>query len=108
MAVKELKREEWQPYFNSFYKSFLKDDQPEYAEIRILSDVVGAQPETSWLVLQGISFDPKDDTLDIRLENLNRTIWHPRHIYVDEDDSGWVTSMEVIADDGTKDIIELR
>lgn len=108
MAVKELARDEWQSYFNDFYKKFLKDEQPEYAEVRVLSEETGAQPETRWLVLQGISFDPREDALDIRLESLNRMIRHPRHIYVDEDDSGWITSMQVIAGDGTKDIIELR
>lgn len=108
MAVKEIEKKDWQSYFDSFYTKYLKDDQPEYAEIRVLSDESGAQPETSWLLLEGISFDPKDDVLDIRVEKLNRMIWHPRCIYVDEHENSWITSMEVIGVDGTKDIIELR
>ena len=108
MAVKELNKTEWQPFFDTFYKKFLKDDQPEYAEIRVLSNELGAQPETGWVVLQGISFDPKGDTLDIRVEDLNRMIWHPAKIYIDEYEDGWITSMEIVEADGTKDIIELR
>lgn len=108
MAVKELNRKKWQPFFDKFYKQYLKDTQPEYAEIRVLSNESGAQPETGWLVLNGISFDPKGDTLDIRVEELNRMIWHPSKIYVDEEENGWITSMEIIEQDGTKNIIEIR
>lgn len=108
MAVKELKKKQWQSFFDQFYKRYLKDAQPEYAEIRVLSDESEAQPETGCLVLKGISFDPKGDTFDIRVEDLNRMIWHPSQIYVDEEENGWITSIEIIEQDGTKNIIEIR
>lgn len=108
MAVKEISKSDWQSFFDTFYKKFLKDEQPEYAEIRVLSNESGAQPQTGWLVLQSMSFDPKGDTLDIKVEDLNRMIWHPSKIYVDEYEDGWITSLEIVEADGTKDIIELR
>lgn len=108
MAVKKLERSEWQTFFDTFSKNFLKDDQPEYAEIQILSEDMGAQPETGWLVLEGITYDSGDDLLDIKVENLDRMILHPSEIYVDEDTGGWITSMEIVERDGTKDIIEIR
>lgn len=108
MAVKKLDRGEWQSFFDTFSKKFLKDDQPEYAEIQVLSESLGAQPETRWLILEGITYNPKDDLLDIRVEDLDRMILHPTEIYVDEDMGGWITSMEIVEKDGTKDIIEIR
>jgi len=108
MAVKKLDRRDWKDFFDTFSKKYLKDKQPEYAEIQILSETVGAQPETSWLILEGITYNPKDDLLDIKLEDLDRMILHPSEIYVDEDTDGWINSMEIVEQDGTKDIVEIR
>ncbi|MDX1639813.1 MAG: DUF5335 family protein [Balneolaceae bacterium] len=108
MAVRKINRSDWQSFFDTFSKKFLKDDQPEYAGIQILSEDIGAQPETGWLPLEGITYNPKDDLLDIRVEQLDRMILHPSEIYVDEDSQGWITSLEIVEKDGTKDIIEIR
>lgn len=108
MAVKKIEKIDWQEYFDTFAKLFLKDDQPEYIGIQILSNEFGTQPETSWVPLEGISYDPKGNLLDVKVENLNRMILDPLEIFVDEDENGWIHSMEIIERDGTKDIIEIR
>lgn len=108
MPIVEIEQKDWQSYFDSFSRRFLKDKQPEYAEIRVLSKSMGMQPETQWLPLEGISFSPREGLLDIRLEQLDHRIWHPIRIFVDQESDGWITSMEVEQEDGTKDIIELR
>ncbi|MDX1638115.1 MAG: DUF5335 family protein [Balneolaceae bacterium] len=108
MAVKKIDKTEWLTYFDNFSKNFLKDTQPEYAEIRVLSGEMGVQPETGWTLLKGISYDPKDDVLDISVDKLTRLIFHPAEINVEQDQNGWVTSIEVTETDGTKDIIEIR
>lgn len=108
MAIKQIDREHWQTFFDSFSQKFLKDEQPEYAEIRVLSSDSGAQPQTQWLVLEGITYNKKEDLLDIRVEDLNRMILNPSEIYVDQDPDGWISSVEIVEGDGTKDIIEIR
>lgn len=108
MAVLKLDKKEWAVYFDTFSKKFLKDEQPEYVEIRVMSEEIGVQPETQWTLLKGISYDPKGDVLDVSVDQLNRRIFHPTEIYVDEEDNGWLTSIEVVEQDGTKDIIEIR
>lgn len=108
MAIKRLEKKEWQKYFDSFSKNFLKDKQPEYAVIRVLTAYLGMQPATQWMLLKGITYDAKGDLLDIHLENFNRLIRHPSEIYVHEESNGWLSSFEVIQSDGTKDIIETR
>lgn len=108
MSIKKIVKKEWKDYFDKFSKRFLKDEQPEYADIKILSQESGAQSETTWLILEGITYDPHDNVLDIKVEDLDRMIVNPMEIYVDEDENGWINSMEVIERDGTKDIIEIR
>ncbi|WP_138429836.1 DUF5335 family protein [Fodinibius saliphilus] len=108
MAIKEIEKKEWGEYFNSFSKKYLKDEEPEYVEIRVLSDSMGAQQATTWVLLKGITYDAKGDLLDIRLEDSSHIIHKPKEIYVTENKDGWILNLEVIQEDGTKDIIETR
>jgi hypothetical protein len=107
MAIKKIEKSEWQNYFDTFSKTFLRDIQPEYAEIQVLSSESGIQPKSGWLPLEGITYEPKKGTLNIMVENIDHLILHPVEIYVD-DDKGWITSMEITQQDGTKEIIEIR
>ncbi|WP_445664688.1 DUF5335 family protein [Fodinibius sp. AD559] len=108
MPIREIEKEEWQNYFDAFSKKYLKDEEPEYVEITVLDDSAGAQLESHWMPLRGITFDDKNDLLEIELDKLKRLIRHPEKIYVDEADNGWLLSLEVVQRDGTKDIIETR
>ncbi|MCW9705880.1 DUF5335 family protein [Fodinibius salsisoli] len=108
MSIRKIEKKEWQEYFNSFSKKFLKDEQPEYAEVRILNKSMGVQPETQWTLLKGVTYDKKGDVLEIQLEKLNRMVHHPQEIYVDEADDGWLLSFEIVQNDGTRNIIETR
>lgn len=67
----------------------------------------GAQPETSWLPLDGISYDRKKDLLEVLVEDFDPLALHPKEIYADEMGEE-VLSIEVIRQDETKEIIELR
>jgi uncharacterized protein YuzE len=108
MPINEIAKDQWQNRFDGFSKQFLTDEQPEYAEIHILSERSGALEETKWLPLEGISYDPRKDILSIKLEDIEHMIEKPAQIYIDEDAGGWINSMEIIDEEGTKNIIELR
>ncbi len=107
MAIRKLGKEEWTGFFNRFSRPLVTGRSIEYAEIRILSDDDGAQQETGWVPLKGISYDAHGDTLDVAVNNLDHLIAHPKDIFVDEFDDT-VACLEVVRMDGTKDIIELR
>jgi len=107
MAVKKLEKEEWENYFNNFSRKFIKDKKTEYAEIRVLSIESGDQPETQWIPLLGISYDDKDDLLEIAVDKLDHLIYHPDEIFVDEN-GDIITSLQITKKDGEKQIIELR
>lgn len=108
MAVKKIEKDDWKKYFDVFSQKCRKNHRTNYTEIRVLTEEAGTQPETQWMRLQGINYDPKDDLLDINVENFTRLILHPQVIFVDDDSSDTLTSMEVIEKDGTKDIVEIR
>lgn len=108
MAIKKLDTNQWDPYFRDFSKELIGEGRTDYAEIRVFSRDIGAQQETRWLPLQGITYDSKDNLLEITVDGLDHLIYEPREIYVDETTEGILTSMEVIRSDGTTEVIEVR
>src|SRR5688500_15080725 len=107
MSIRSLPREEWSAYFDRFSKT--KDDagRVDYAEIRVFSPEIGAQQETSWVPLQGLTYDAKDDLLEVTVPGLDHLVAHPTAIHVDEA-AGRLNSFEVVRRDGTREIIEIR
>jgi hypothetical protein len=107
MAIRSLPRDEWGPYFDRFSKS--KDDagRVDYAEIRVFSSDMGAQKETSWVPLQGLTYDPHGDLLEVIVPGLDHLVAHPTSINVEEA-NGRLDSLEVTRKDGTREIIEIR
>lgn len=107
MAIRQLPREEWSEYFDSFSKAKDVAHRVDYAEIRIFSPEIGAQPQTSWLPLDGLTYDRKDDRLDVFVKGIDHLITHPKAIFVDES-NGRLDSIEVSRDNGSYEVIELR
>lgn len=108
MAIRKIEKKDWQKYFDTFSKSYLKDNQPEYAAIQILSNLSGVQPESGWLPLEGITYDARSEMLNIKLEDLDHMVSNLSEIYVDEDADGWINSIELKNSDGSKEIIQIR
>lgn len=108
MESQKISKQEWQKYFDLFSVKYLKDKQPEYIEVQVLSEDMGAQHEITWTPLKGITYDPKSDILEIQIDKLDHLISHPEEIYVNEEDNGWLTGMMVVRRDGEKSIIDIR
>ena len=106
--AKKIHKKDWQKYFDTFSHKFLKDKQPEYIEIQVMSEQIGVQPGTSWTILKGITYDPKSDILEIQVDKMDHMISHPEEIYVEEVEDGWVTGMQVTQRGGERNIIDIR
>jgi len=108
MAIKKLDKGEWQRFFDRLSKDLMTSREVEYAEVRVFSPEIGAQKATSWLPLEGITYDTKDDLIDLAVPNLDHMIYHPTEIFIDEASDGVLCSMEILRRDGTKEVVELR
>jgi hypothetical protein len=76
-------------------------------EIEATSMKFGDQIEQEWIQLLGITYDHKDDLIEILVEGLDHLIHKPREVWVDHGVIGLV-SMEVVDADDVKQIIRLR
>jgi hypothetical protein len=104
MATVKLDKGVWQTYFDRISKLVVG----KQAEIEVAALNIGDQIEAEWVPLLGITYDPKNDLVEVLVEGLDHLIRHPSDIYVDQEPSGLLTSMEVIDADDVRQIIRLR
>lgn len=107
MPIHKLDKADWASYFAHVSSGLVRGKRVDYVEIRVHSPEIGAQVESRWLPLRGITYDRKNDLLDVAADGLGHLIYKPETIYVEEDDRGLVR-MEVIRADGTQELIEIR
>jgi hypothetical protein len=103
MTVRKLERREWRPYLDRVSNGLVG----KRAEIEVASLALGSQILAEWLALSGITYDPKDDIVEIALDGVDHLINGPQEIYVDEGPLG-VASVEIIDAAGVRQIVKLR
>ena len=103
MRTLKLERSEWQRYFDQVAKGL----PSMRVGMSILGDEIGAQLETEDSALLGMSYDSKDEVFEIATSSVSHRVERPTEIYVHEK-AGTLSSVEVVAQDGTKQIVELR
>lgn len=103
MATHRLESAVWQSYFNRV--SRILGGKP--AEIETASLKLGARIGREWTPLNGLVYDPKDDTFEVVTDDLDHLIQHPQDIYVDETGTT-LRSVEIIDAQGNHQIVRLK
>lgn len=103
MTTRKLESAEWQRYFDEVAKHL----PSMRVGVSILGEDIGVQPETENSALLGMSYDPKDGVFEVATAHISHRVAQPKEIYVREE-GGTLSSVEVIAQDDTKQIVELR
>jgi len=80
----------------------------KWAEIEVASLDLGDQIVAEWVPLLGITYDSRDDLLDVALDRSNHLIRRPRNIVVEDDSQAGLSSVAVIDEDGARQIVKLR
>jgi nucleotide-binding universal stress UspA family protein len=102
MASRELPKEQWQTYCDRISKGLAG----QRAHIEVGGLGLGDQVAAKWLPLFGITYDAKDDLLEIAMEGLDHLIHRPREIAVDDGPSG-LGSMAIVDPDRRRQIVKL-
>jgi hypothetical protein len=103
MAVRKLEKSEWHPFFDAMSKTLVG----KRAEIEVASLDVGDQIEAEWVPIIGITYDHKDDIIEIALEGVDHLIPKPREVYVDIGATGLV-NLEIVDAEDKHQIVLLR
>jgi hypothetical protein len=103
MTIRKLEKPQWQRVLDSVSKLL----EAKQVEIEVASLDLGDQVSAEWLPLLGITYDPKDDIVEVALDGLDHLIHRPREIYLDSG-AEVLTSIEIIDGDGVKQIVKLK
>lgn len=108
MAFKKLDKAEWKALFDQLSTTLA--GKP--VEIEVASLAIGDQIAAQWVPFCGITYDPKDDLIEVVLEglkkeNIDHLINHPRDVYVDITGS-FLRSLAIVDSDGVMQIITMR
>jgi len=94
---------EWKAFFDRMSKALLG----KWAEIEVASLDIGDQIVATWIPMLGITYDSRNDLLDVALDGTSHLIRHPTEILVEEDSTG-LRSVAVVDGDGARQIVSLK
>jgi hypothetical protein len=97
-------RSEWREFFDRMSKAMLRG---KWAEIEVASLDTGDQIAAEWIPMIGVTYDSKDDLVDVALDRTDHLILHPDQIVVEHGAEG-LMSIAVMAVDGTRHIVRLK
>ena len=103
MSVQQVDKSGWTIFFDTFTRTLVG----KRAEIEVASLDIGDQIEAEWAPLIGITYDHKDDLIEVAVEGVDHLIKAPKEVYVDYDVGGLI-AVEIVDSDGTSQIVKLK
>ena len=103
MTARSIEKAEWA----SFCAGVSKALEGSEAEIEVASLDLGNQIEKEWAPWIGISYDPKDDTFDIALEDIDHIVNRPQELLADMDDVN-ISALQIIDGNGIRHLVQLK
>lgn len=103
MSTSKLEKTVWQSYLDHVSKSI----DGKLAEIEVDSLSLGHHTQAKWVPLHGITYDKKNDLIEITLDGLDHMIRKPRDIFIEQNGVA-LKSMEIIDADNVRQIVKLR
>lgn len=103
MAAEQIDRALWIPFFDTVTKNLAG----RQTEIEVASLDLGDQIEAEWAPLTGITYDKKDELIEVQLEALDHLIRSPRQLFVDYGVGG-VVAINILDADGNQQIIKFK
>jgi hypothetical protein len=101
--AKQLEKSQWRVYFDRMSASLVG----KRAEIEVIALDLGDQVQAEWLPLIGISYDPKNDIIEVALEGLDHLIHKPREVFVEENGPE-LSSLEIVDAAGVRQLVLLK
>jgi hypothetical protein len=108
-TTKQIAPDEWKTFFDNFTRAHLRDSIPETVTAEVMSPLLGDQIAISNARLLGLTFDPKSKAFEVVVKGAAHFIFRPVALWVVEDErSGFVSTIELVRSDGIKEILHLR
>ena len=96
-------RSEWKPLLDRLSKTLIG----KRAEVEIAALPLGDQVVAEWLPLLGITYDHKDDLVEVAMDGLDHLIRSPREINLLQQDGLW-SAVRIVDAEDLQHIITLK
>jgi hypothetical protein len=91
-------------YMETFTKRFLRDDAPESVDVEFVAPDLGDQYAAQGARLIGITYEEDTHTIEFEMESGDHRVVEAREVWAIEEPDGFVSAIEVVRPDGTRDI----
>ena len=108
LETKRVPNDQLKTYFDRFTKHFLLRESTNAVDAEVLSTDWGDQFVTEGAHLLGITFDPRDNALEFDFEGGEHRIPAPKEVWTAEEQDGFVKSIEVVREDGVREIARVN
>jgi hypothetical protein len=102
--AEQIDRAQWAPFLDAITNSLIG----KQAEIEVVSLDLGDQMEAEWAPLIGITYDRKNDLIEIALDDLDHLIRSPRELFIDYAVGDVVAAIEIVDGDGNRQIVKFK
>ena len=107
-VTRQIPPEQATSYFDAFTRRFLLDLTPESADVEVLHPDLGDQFEAEAVRVIGVTYDRKENSLEVALQTGDHRTYHPKEMWVVEEPDGFVSTIEVVRPDDTRELVSLR
>jgi hypothetical protein len=107
-VTRQIPRNDWKAYLDRFTREHLTADPLETVTVEVLSPQLGDQYEVRTAHLLGLTYDARTSTIEVLVENVDHLVYRPTELWVIETDDGFVSTMEMVRADGTREILHLQ
>jgi hypothetical protein len=101
---RDVPKAEWRHFFDQMSKLALLG---KWAEIEVASPELGDQIIGEKLPVIGVTYDSRDDLVDVALDRANRLIRHPKAIDIEEGPIG-IVAIAILDAEGARHMIRLK
>jgi hypothetical protein len=108
LETKRIPTDQLEDYFNKFTKHFLLRESTNAVDVEVLAPDWGDQFATEGAHLFGITYDPKEQSLEFELEAGDHRVLNPKEVWTTEEFDGFIKAIEVVKDDGTREIARVN
>ena len=95
-------------HFDKFTKQFLRKESTSAVDVEILAPDQGDQYMAEGVGLRGITYDPKEKAIEFELETGDHRVPQPKEVWTVEEPDGFITSIEIVRDDATREIVKVN
>lgn len=103
MTIRKLDRGEW----DGLCLSVTRNCSGMQAMVEVMSVEFGCQPEVRRSPMLGMSYDPRNDVLELLIGDLDHLIRAPRELYVDDAPLGRM-ALQIVDAGGVRQIVTFQ